>query len=435
MIKNTACFCVIQEIRIQRFKARIILSLFSKEPTIQHRAFRIYLKDQHGMTLISPYTLWVDRRTGPTTDIYHIDINANKEVEVEVDITADFQAELVQNRWIRPCQIVLVDITTSRRINAWYSEKLSLVSKQVLAPSITDLQIYSKNDGLYTEFRFRYPAHEDEYFNNQNIQTRIQVLSPANRSVLEETPYPLQKEDMVENKLAYKFAGTYTDFVLIKIILQNLKGQTIRTLSKIYNPIIRKSVLYIKQDGEVRPFLPSVVKEGPHPNLPAGSVRARQVLIKELPAVPGIESFLPQDDDILEYILTTKATEREWPNYFVDVWFGTGTLQFNEEQYDFVFAPTPNQVFWKTLSFNTETVDVDFTPYNPLTDDEEEQNQTKEMNIAFLRSFMIGNFLPIVLIPKMVYLGYERLGNVEEFCITINVVDDILQVDDDVLVG
>jgi hypothetical protein len=259
MIKNTNAYCQIKSIKIAGYKAYITLHIYSNEPATINKSFEIWLSDNDNMYKVSPYVYWIDRAANYLTNTLNVDINMSKEIDIEIDIRNDGLSNIVGNRWVRNCKIILVDITDrSKKINSWLSETLELISKPITLPRITELNIATKKDykELAIDFKYKYPKQDDENFNNQNIYTIVNLISHSTKQIIESSRV-LTYEDIVNGKLSYTFKKPienndyFNDYVIVEVKVYTIKNSAVISLRKLYKPYLTKTTAYIKRHGTV----------------------------------------------------------------------------------------------------------------------------------------------------------------------------------------
>ena len=164
LIKNTdGAYCKIKETKVSGLKAYITLVIYSSVPQTTadimgniNRVFSFYLRDLNSTELVrlSHNNYWIDRNNNYNNDSNNIDINMHREIILEVDITNNNQSEMQEGRWVRRCNIILIDHTTGSE-EAWVSEDLELISKEIELPELIKFSIY-KNSDNYLEINFKY---------------------------------------------------------------------------------------------------------------------------------------------------------------------------------------------------------------------------------------------------------------------------------------
>lgn len=260
MIKGTVANCKIKSVTISDFTAYITCVIYSTSPAKEHRGFRFYVRDKDKtLSLISENIYWIDRLHNYDNDIINIDVNRYLEILLTVDITNKNTAEVIDNKWVRPCQLILKDISTPEDI-AWYSEDLSLVSKEFEIPVISDLDIYSDKDYyLHTSFKYKYKSQQDFNYNNKNLYTTINVHSVYTNVLLE--TIDVQEEDSLYSIIKIKSTYTYKTPIKVSIVLKNNRGDILSLKEIYYNPIIREETAYIKTEHGVKKVLAFYIKE------------------------------------------------------------------------------------------------------------------------------------------------------------------------------
>lgn len=263
MINGTTADCKIKSITVTDSTAAISCILYSLSPAREHKAFKFYLRDKDltkPLIPVSENIYWIDRINNYNNDVTNIDVNQYKEILLTVDITNANQGDLIGNKWVRNCNLVLRNIKDPSNNFAWVSEDLTLVSKEFEIPKIRNLNIYSDKDfNLYIDFIYKYTSQSDFKYNNSNLYTTIKILSPYTGNTLETVD--ILEEDNSTSKVAVTFLNTYNATVKIQIQLKNSRGEVLSTLERLYTPIVRKSSTYIKTSNGIERILAYYVKD------------------------------------------------------------------------------------------------------------------------------------------------------------------------------
>lgn len=261
MIQGTTANCKIKSITVSDSTANITCILYSVSPAKQHKAFKFYLRDKDKtLTLISENVYWIDRLNNYNNEIINIDVNQYLEVLIQVDISNQNKAEVLDNKWIRRCNLVLRNIDDHSNNFAWVSEDLTLISKEFEIPSIKDLDIYTDKDyNLHVNFQYKYKSQEDFNYNNKNLYTSIKVLSIYTAKLLEQLD--IEEEDSFTSKVKATLLGRYDAPIKIQIQLKNNKGDILSTIERLYIPKIRTSSTFIKTEKGIKRVLAFYIKE------------------------------------------------------------------------------------------------------------------------------------------------------------------------------
>ena len=255
-IKNTdGAYCKIKGIKTAGLKAYITLVIYSSIPQTSkdnigniHRVFSFYLRDLNSTELykLSHNNYWIDRNNNYNTDSNNIDINMHKEVILEVDITNNNQAEMQGNKWLRQCNIVMLDHTSEIK-EAWISEDLTLISKEIELPSLTQLKINTNTQNLLNvSFKYLYESQEDFNYINSNLTTLIEIKSVYSNEILETTSFPHCWNNTQESIVNFTSLHNYTEPIIINIYIKNLKEDILQYSSHFFNPSIASTNLTIK---------------------------------------------------------------------------------------------------------------------------------------------------------------------------------------------
>lgn len=262
LIKNTdGSYCKIKEIKVSGLKAYVTLVIYSSVPQTSedilgniHRVFSFYLRDVGSTELykLSHNNYWIDRNNNYNNDSNNVDINMHKEIILEIDITNNNQSEMQENKWLRKCNIVMLDHTTGAD-EAWISEELVLISKEIELPTLTNLKINTRKDNILTaSFKYKYESQEDFNYINKNLNTIVEIKSLYSRETLETCEFPHYLNENTQEDYVHFISGNpYTEPVVINIYLKNLKGDTLYYQSHFFNPAIAATNLTIKQSSPV----------------------------------------------------------------------------------------------------------------------------------------------------------------------------------------
>lgn len=263
LIKNTdGAYCKIKETKVSGLKAYITLVIYSSVPQTSedlmgniHRVFSFYLRDLNSTELVrlSHNNYWIDRNNNYDNDSNNIDINLHREIILEVDITNNNQSEMQDGRWVRRCNIILIDHTTGSE-EAWVSEDLELISKEIELPKLTKFSIY-KNSNNYLEinFKYKYESQEDFSYINSNIYYDLAIKTTYSNETIEHREFYSSQNNPINNTdISYISENQYTEPVIVCMQIKNLKGETISMENKFFNPIINSNRVTIK-DNDLLP--------------------------------------------------------------------------------------------------------------------------------------------------------------------------------------
>lgn len=264
LIKNTdGAYCKIKETKVSGLKAYITLVIYSSVPQTTedsmgniHRVFSFYLRDLNSTELVrlSHNNYWIDRNNNYDNDSNNIDINLHREIILEVDITNNNQSEMQEGRWVRRCNIILIDHTTGSE-EAWVSEDLELISKEIELPKLTKFSIY-KNSNNYLEinFKYKYESQEDFSYINSNIYYDLAIKTTYSNETIEHREFYSSQNNPINNTdISYISENKYTEPVIVCMQIKNLKGETISIENKFFNPLINSNRVTIK-DGDLLPI-------------------------------------------------------------------------------------------------------------------------------------------------------------------------------------
>ena len=259
LIKNTdGAYCKIKETKVSGLKAYITLVIYSSVPQTTadimgniNRVFSFYLRDLNSTELVklSHNNYWIDRNNNYNNDSNNIDINMHREIILEVDITNNNQSEMQDGRWVRRCNIILIDHTTGSE-EAWVSEDLELISKEIELPELIKFSIYKNSDNyLEINFKYKYESQEDFSYINSNIYYDLAIKTTYSNETIEHKEFYSSQNNPINNTdISYISENQYTEPVIVCMQIKNLKGETINIENKLFNPIIGSNRVTIKNN-------------------------------------------------------------------------------------------------------------------------------------------------------------------------------------------
>ena len=263
LIKNTdGAYCKIKETKVSGLKAYITLVIYSSVPQTTadmmgniNRVFSFYLRDLNSTELVrlSHNNYWIDRNNNYNNDSNNIDINMHREIILEIDITNNNQSEMQDGRWVRRCNIILIDHTTGSE-EAWVSEDLELISKEIELPELIKFSIYKNSDNyLEINFKYKYESQEDFSYINSNIYYDLAIKTTYSNETIEHREFYSSQDNPINNTdISYISENQYTEPVIVCMQIKNLKGETINIENKFFNPIIGSNRVTIK-DNDLLP--------------------------------------------------------------------------------------------------------------------------------------------------------------------------------------
>lgn len=214
MIKNTNANCKIKEVKVTNTTAYITVTFYSHAAAETNKAFQFYIKENQTLTLLNNNFYWIDRNNNYDNNISNIDINLYKDIILEVDITNQNQSSMQDNRWIRDIQLVLKDTTTNE--NAWFSETLNLISKEIELPSIENLDFITDSSyNLTVKFKYVYDSQQDFNYNNNNLYTVINIRALHSEQILESI---IISEESLDSYVTATFLNPCSQTVIIEIL-------------------------------------------------------------------------------------------------------------------------------------------------------------------------------------------------------------------------
>lgn len=254
MIKGTKSDCIISDIKVSKSKAYINLVVSSRELNDPSIPFNIYIKDYNldnqvaykqlilqdslkddlgtyykvssesdiatSETKLSNVTYWLDA-VYSYSDSLNVSINKFKKIILDIDITNQNTSSILAQRFVRLISIQFINSKTHKII--WNSEKLLLLSTKIELPTIKNCHfVTSKDYKISGSFIFKYESDIDFSYNNLHLFTEIIVQSPQTLEVLE--TLKVEDEDASTSKVQFELNNTYTETVIITILLKNYYG-------------------------------------------------------------------------------------------------------------------------------------------------------------------------------------------------------------------
>lgn len=258
MIKGTTANCKIKSITVTDSTATITCIIYSLSPAKQHKAFKFFLRDKDKtITAVSENIYWIDRINNYNNDSINIDVNQYLETQFSIDITNNNTAEVIDNKWVRNCNLILRDLDQPTNTYAWVSEDLTLVSKEFEIPNIYNLDIHSdKNFNLYISYDYKYKSQADFNYNNSNLYATIKVLSIYTNTLLDSIDIAV-----TSTHVDTKFLATFNTPIKVIVELKNSKGQKLSILEKLYTPMIKRSDTFIKTAKGIQRILAYYIKD------------------------------------------------------------------------------------------------------------------------------------------------------------------------------
>ncbi len=248
-IKNTdGAYCKIKDIKISGLKAYVTLVIYSSVPQTSadslgntHRVFSFYLRDKGSTKLysLSKNNYWVDRNHNYSMDLSNIDINMYKEIILEIDISNYGQGDMLNTKWVRHCNIIILNSLDSSE-ELWSSEELTLISKEIVLPDITNIHTQNDQGYITVSFNCSYKTQEDFNYNNSNIKYKIKILEPNTNFIYEEQELLLTKSDFINLHpvIVSVSEKTYFSPIVVCIEILNIKEEVLKYFKTFMNPII-----------------------------------------------------------------------------------------------------------------------------------------------------------------------------------------------------
>lgn len=175
-IRNTNADCIIKEVSVTGTVATVTLYVYSVKNTTPSLGFRVAtLENKIRTTLDSATVYWVDNYSHQYADAYNISINKSKEIQIQIDLGG---AIFKNKKFYRKLRLVLYDIYTQETL--WSTEELTLVSEEVNAPIVYDIEPYFQSlyhEKLSSRFRLslKFKVYENSFLIDSS-KLRLQIL-------------------------------------------------------------------------------------------------------------------------------------------------------------------------------------------------------------------------------------------------------------------
>lgn len=268
LIKNTTgSYCKIKDIKISGTDAYITLLIHSSVPQVSDssfndyytntdRVFCFYLKDKNSTDLykLSNNNYWIDRINNYNNDSNNIDINMHKEIILTIDITNLNRSSMQNNKWVRECNIVMLDHTIGAE-EAWVSEDLTLISKEISLPELKTININKiKDNKISIKLKYLYNTQEDFKYADDNIYLLLSINSIHTKQVLESQEFYFKSIDIKDNIKIIEFISdlNYIDAVDINISLRNKKDDILSHTTKFFNPLLGNINMHLLKNKPVK---------------------------------------------------------------------------------------------------------------------------------------------------------------------------------------
>ena len=261
LIKNTdATYCKIKDIKVSGLEAYITMLVYSSKPQTTEdnlgrtsRVFAFYLKDKNtgNLTRLSNNNYWIDRCNNYNNDSNNVDINLYKEIILTVDISNLNRSQMLNNRWVRQCCILIIDQQNNSQQELWSSGDLELISQEIVIPIISNIRVnIDSNSVLHLSFNETFESQEDFNYTNSNIQTKVRIKSAYTDNIIED--YDISEYDIDNGKVKINsFSHEFNTPIIVEILVLNNTNQILLKETKFYNPRNNHKV-FIKQDGVIK---------------------------------------------------------------------------------------------------------------------------------------------------------------------------------------
>jgi len=267
MIKGTNADCKIISTTITETTATLTLLIFATKATSPAKSFQLFIKDQDDdiRYLVNNNVYWIDRVNNYNFDSNNIDTNKYKEIIVNIDITKNNLGKIESNRWVRNCQLYLIDETNSSKEIAWSSGNLTLISDEFEIPEIINVVFRPVNVrvnvveptnphpefNIEAEFKLKYTSEKDFNYNNKNFIARLNIRSLSTDAIIDTKDLTSSSVNLVNTITSNKYFN-YREPILMEIIIANKNGDIFYTKRRVYNPIKKYSNTYIKTEQGIR---------------------------------------------------------------------------------------------------------------------------------------------------------------------------------------
>lgn len=254
MIQGTKSNCIISDIKVSKSKAYITLIVSSSELNNPSIPFNIYIKDydldnfsmyrqmilQDSLkddlgtyfkmssvsevsfreTKLSNTTYWLDILYS-YSDSLNVNINKFKQIVLEIDITNQNMASIINQRFVRLLHFKFINPQTNKTI--WSSENILLVSNKIELPTVTNMSFTTSKDYYITgKFKYSYESDTDYNYNNKHLFTEVIIKSPQTLEVLESLK--IEEEHSSLSTVEFQLNNVYTETIIIEILLKNYYG-------------------------------------------------------------------------------------------------------------------------------------------------------------------------------------------------------------------
>ena len=262
-------YCKVTNVDIVESTAKVSLLFYSSAPQTQpdeygnvSRAFCFYLRDLDTQEVVrlSNNTYWVDRSNRYIDESNNIDINMYKKVLLNIDISNGNKSEMLKNRWVRRCELLLYNITTGE-FDSW-KESFALISNEVVLPELSDIRVSKSLDNkISISIDSTYASQADFNYMNKNLKIFFSIRSVYTNLILEETSYTYNElQSKSKETFNISFIKEYSEPILIEVRVTNLKEETLLYKNKFINPEHSLSNLYIKTNHGIKAIVSSSVK-------------------------------------------------------------------------------------------------------------------------------------------------------------------------------
>lgn len=254
MIQGTKSNCIVSDIKVSKSKAYVTLVVSSSELNYPSIPFNIYIKDydldnfsmyrqmilqdslkddlgtyfkmssvsevSYQENKLSNTTYWLDVLY-TYSDSLNVNINKFKQITLEIDISNQNKAAIINQRFVRLLHFKFINPITNKTI--WSSENILLVSNKIELPTISNLSFETSKEYYITgKFKYTYESDADYNYNNNHLFTEIIIKSPQTLEVLE--TLKIEEEHSTLSTVEFTLNNVYTETIIIEILLKNYYG-------------------------------------------------------------------------------------------------------------------------------------------------------------------------------------------------------------------
>lgn len=257
---TTSSYCKITDVKISGFKAYIYLLISSTSSQVDPVTsiantcvFSFYTRDSNGeLNRVTNNNYWIDRCNNYNNDMNNIDINKHKDIILELDITNKNTSTMQDNKWVRPVELLLINNRTNEE--AWTSDTIELISKEISLPEINNFNITKTSSTINISFDLVYSTQEDFNYINSNIIAKLQIRSVYTKKLIESMALSSFNFNSLQpiKHINTALNNYYTEPIQIEICIQNLKEDILKEYIKFYNTELALSPISILSKDNIK---------------------------------------------------------------------------------------------------------------------------------------------------------------------------------------